>query len=101
MRGTKRWAEGQSKRLPKWIETSRPCPRTSSLSYHYAPRTFSGLRAFLRTYLGEGLVFHRGNETGDMAKIRRVDFGFKWPISIEEHLAERRLYGGDDERVIP
>lgn len=39
-------------------------------------RTFEGLRAYLTEHYIEGIVFHRGN--GDMAKIKRVDFGFEW-----------------------
>ncbi len=47
-----------------------------------APRTFEGLREFLgRNETKEGLVFWRREHdgAGDMAKIRRVDFGFPWP----------------------
>lgn len=40
------------------------------------PRTFEGIRDFLKENYIEGLVFHRGN--GDMCKIKRVDFGFEW-----------------------
>lgn len=47
-----------------------------------APRTFSGLREFLSGLPYEGLVFWRepGNVDAPMCKIRRVDFGFAWPI---------------------
>lgn len=41
-----------------------------------APRTFEELRDWLEGRNIEGLVFHRGN--GEMAKLRRKDFGFKW-----------------------
>lgn len=40
------------------------------------PRTFEGIRDFLEDTDIEGIVFHRGN--GDMAKIKRTDFGFEW-----------------------
>jgi len=40
------------------------------------PRSFEGLRDYLKTHYIEGIVFHR--ENGDMAKIKRVDFGFEW-----------------------
>ena len=40
------------------------------------PRTFEGLRDYLESHYIEGIVFHRGN--GDMAKVKRVDFGFEW-----------------------
>ena len=45
------------------------------------PRDFEGIREYLRTHNIEGIVFHRGN--GKMCKIRRKDFGFKWPVKGE------------------
>jgi hypothetical protein len=45
------------------------------------PRDFDGIREYLRTHNIEGIVFHRGN--GEMCKIRRKDFGFKWPVKGE------------------
>jgi len=41
-----------------------------------APRTFDGLLTFFSYVHIEGIVWHRGN--GDMAKIKRADFGFPW-----------------------
>lgn len=42
-----------------------------------APRTFEGLRSFFEQNPGiEGIVFHR--ENGDMAKIKRIDYGLPW-----------------------
>jgi hypothetical protein len=46
-------------------------------SYENVPRTFDGLKTFLREHVIEGLVFH-GPE-GQMAKVRRADFGLPWP----------------------
>lgn len=43
-----------------------------------APRTFDGLREFLSSYPGEGLVFLHP-ETFARCKIRRDDYGFGWP----------------------
>jgi hypothetical protein len=40
-------------------------------------RDFDAIRDFLRDHMIEGIVFHRGN--GEMCKIKRSDFGFKWP----------------------
>ena len=40
------------------------------------PRTFEGLREYLKNNYMEGIVFHRDN--GEMAKIKRTDFGFEW-----------------------
>ena len=42
-----------------------------------APRTFEGLREYLRTHNIEGLVFWKDGEP--QCKIKRSDFGFKWP----------------------
>lgn len=43
-----------------------------------APRAFDELRAFLLTTNIEGVVFKHPD--GRMAKIRRDDFGFEWPV---------------------
>ena len=40
------------------------------------PRTFEGIKEYLKSHYIEGIVFHRGN--GDMCKIKRTDFGFIW-----------------------
>ena len=40
------------------------------------PRDFNGIRAYLEMHNIEGIVFHRGN--GEMCKIKRSDFGFRW-----------------------
>lgn len=42
------------------------------------PRTFDGMKEYFRVHPIEGVVFHRGN--GDMVKIKRSDFGFRWPM---------------------
>lgn len=40
-------------------------------------RSYEGIKAFLETLNGEGIVFHN-TETGEMAKIRRRDFKMFW-----------------------
>lgn len=45
------------------------------------PRDYDGIKEYLRTHEMEGVVFHRGN--GEMCKIKRTDFGFKWPVKRE------------------
>lgn len=45
------------------------------------PRDYDGIKEYLRTHEIEGVVFHRGN--GEMCKIKRTDFGFKWPVKRE------------------
>ena len=42
-----------------------------------APRDFEGLREYLGTHNFEGLVFWKDGEP--RCKIKRSDFGFKWP----------------------
>ena len=46
------------------------------------PRDFDGIKRFLKGFYHEGIVFHRGN--GDMAKIKRVDFGYEWNGKVKK-----------------
>lgn len=41
-----------------------------------APRTYEGIKQYLKDHYIEGIVFYRGN--GEMCKIKRTDFGFEW-----------------------
>lgn len=43
-------------------------------------RTFDGLRQWLWEHEEEGIVYHHPD--GRMAKIRRKDFGFEWPVVL-------------------
>lgn len=49
---------------------------------HDCPRTFEGIREYLRTHEIEGIVFWRDGKP--MCKIKRSDFGFKWPVPLED-----------------
>lgn len=40
------------------------------------PRDYEGIKRYLELHNIEGIVFYRGN--GEMCKIKRSDFGFKW-----------------------
>lgn len=40
------------------------------------PRTYEGIREYLEKHYIEGIVFYR--ENGEMCKIKRSDFGFRW-----------------------
>ena len=42
------------------------------------PRNLEGIEEFLKNNYIEGIVFHRNDGSGDMCKIKRVDFGFEW-----------------------
>ena len=46
------------------------------------PRTFEGIREYLRTHEIEGICFWRDGKP--MCKIKRSDFGFKWPVPLED-----------------
>ena len=45
-------------------------------------RTYEGIKEWLRTHAEEGLVFWKDGEP--QCKIKRKDFGFKWPLTKEE-----------------
>lgn len=45
-------------------------------------RTFEGIREWLRTHAEEGIVFWKDGQP--QCKIKRKDFGFKWPLTKEE-----------------
>jgi len=47
-----------------------------SIILENVPRTYDGLKEYLRDHYIEGIVFYRGN--GEMVKIKRKDFGFSW-----------------------
>jgi hypothetical protein len=47
----------------------------------YPERSFEGIREYLRANAIEGLVFWKDGEP--QCKIKRTDFGFKWPLERE------------------
>lgn len=49
-------------------------------------RTYDGIRSYLAEHLIEGIVFHYNN--GRMCKIRRKDFGLKWPVRSDKVVFE-------------
>lgn len=51
---------------------------------HDVPRTFEGIKDYLRTHEIEGLVFWRGQEVG--CQICRKDFGFEWPVKGDSNV---------------
>lgn len=61
---------------PENVEEGDIFIRHGSYILHDVPRTFDGLKSYLEAAYMEGIVFHRGN--GEMAKIKRTDFGFEW-----------------------
>ena len=61
---------------PEKIESGDVLIKHGSIVLENVPRTYEGIREYLRTHEIEGIVFHRGN--GDMCKIKRTDFNFEW-----------------------
>lgn len=45
------------------------------------PRTYDGIRNYLKTHGIEGIVFWKDDEP--QCKIKRSDFGLEWPVSME------------------
>lgn len=45
------------------------------------PRTYEGIREYLRTHEIEGIVWWKDGEP--RCKIKRSDFGFEWPMRVE------------------
>lgn len=52
--------------------------RHGRIKINDCPRTFEGIREYLRTHEVEGIVFWKDGEP--RCKIKRTDFGFPWPI---------------------
>lgn len=48
-------------------------------------RSFEGIREYLRTHEIEGIVFWKDGEP--QCKIKRSDFGFEWPVKLNEGLS--------------
>lgn len=66
------------------VESSLPCLYAFSISYSVFvltdnPRTFAELQEYLSTHPIEGIVWH-DEENHRYAKIKRRDFGLKWPV---------------------
>lgn len=52
------------------------------IKIHDLDRSFVGIREYLRTHEIEGIVFWKDGEPG--CKIKRSDFGFQWPVDMED-----------------
>lgn len=68
---------------PEHVENGDVLVKHGSIVLTDVPRTFDGIREYLRDHEIEGIVFHRGN--GEMCKIKRTDFGFAWNNSFRHH----------------
>lgn len=62
---------------PYWLDDDF-LEKHGRIRIHDCPRDYDGIREYLRLHEIEGIVFYRGN--GEMCKIKRTDFGYKWPV---------------------
>lgn len=69
---------------PERIEAHRLI-RHGGIVLDDAPRTFADLREYLADLPHEGIVFRDGDR---FAKIRRADFGFRWPAWLHPREVE-------------
>lgn len=68
---------------PEHVEKGDKLVRHGSIVLDNVPRTFAGIKEYLRSNEMEGIVFHR--ENGDMCKIKRTDFNFEWNGKNKKH----------------
>ena len=68
---------------PEQVEQGDILVKHGSVVLSDVPRTFEGIKEYLRTHEIEGIVFHRGN--GEMCKIKRTDFNFMWNNKNKKH----------------
>ena len=68
---------------PEHVEKGDKLVRHGSIVLDNVPRTFEGIKEYLRSNKMEGIVFHR--ENGDMCKIKRTDFNFEWNGKNKKH----------------
>lgn len=67
---------------PYGLKEDRLTPHGVCIIYSF-PRTFEGMKEYLRTHDIEGIVFWKDDQP--QCKIKRSDFGFAWPpINKEE-----------------
>ena len=52
--------------------------RHGSIVIDLPDRSFSGIQSYLKNHTIEGIVFWKDGEP--QCKIKRSDFGFKWPV---------------------
>jgi len=67
--------------------------RHGSVVLDDVPRDFDGLKMYLGGKYIEGIVFHRGN--GDVAKVKRTDFGFGWN-GRHDRKRDKQIKGGSN-----
>lgn len=73
---------------PEQVEHGDMLVKHGSVVLSDVPRTFEGIKEYLRTHEIEGIVFHRLNDKGEvieMCKIKRTDFNFMWNNKNNKH----------------
>lgn len=65
---------------PEQLSEHRLIRHGSVLLASAYPLSFDGLRAYLDANVIEGIVWHHPD--GRMAKLKRSDFGFPWPVRL-------------------
>lgn len=73
---------------PEQVEHGDMLVKHGSVVLENVPRTFEGIKEYLRTHEIEGIVFHRLNDKGEvieMCKIKRTDFNFMWNNKNNKH----------------
>ena len=58
--------------------------RHGTIEIELPDRSYDGIREYLRTHAIEGIVFWK--DGAPQCKIKRKDFGFKWPCTNEDIL---------------
>ena len=73
---------------PEHVEQGDKFVKHGAVILNDVPRTFEGIKEYLRSNKIEGIVFHRIDDFGyvvDMCKIKRTDFNFEWNGKNTKH----------------
>ena len=73
---------------PEHVEQGDRFVKHGAIVLDSVPRTYEGIKEYLRSNKIEGIVFHRIDDFGhvvDMCKIKRTDFNFEWNGKNTKH----------------
>jgi hypothetical protein len=78
-----RYAQELAGHSPGWLLVGGASSYAQAAPFHpdYIQGVFDGCRLLFRDLLVEGIVWHHPD--GRMAKLKRSDFGYPWPLSKE------------------
>lgn len=84
------WYDGQwscealGPKIQGGVESDTPCLYPFIFEAQWIqeeiPLTYDAIKAYLETHEIEGIVWHEQSNLGRMCKIKRRDFGLKWPV---------------------